>query len=140
MRLDDDELDRLLAQLNPKPESLLILGATGRASTRNSVVGAFSIREFNDTDSTLRADLGVIVGGTPDDVSIIARLRDLHCRRVVLLAAGEWRENDLLGLGFQRIEFDAAKAYLCDPNLTPLREWNNAEHWAHPQNFDKFRE
>ncbi len=138
MHLDNVVLEQLLAQLERKPESLLILGAIGEASARDSVVGAFSLQEALSIDPALRADLGVIIDAGPEHVSSIARLRDVHCRRVLLLANKDWTDNELLGLGFQRVDFDGARAYLCDPDLTPLREWNNAENWAHPENFDKF--
>ncbi|MEM8684211.1 MAG: DUF6231 family protein [Pseudomonadota bacterium] len=137
MHLKDDQIDQLLAQLERKPESLLILGAVGEASARESVVGAFSLQEALTIDANVRADLGLVFGAAPDDVSRIARLRDVHCRRVLLVADDPWTDNELLALGFQRLPFEGLRVFLCDPDLTPLREWNNAKHWAHPQNFDK---
>ncbi len=139
MQIDDTDLDRLLASLDRKPESLLILGAIGKAPARESVVGAFSFEDVTSIDDSLRVDLGVAIGAGPEHISSLARLRDVHCRRVLLLARNGWSNNDLLGLGFQRMQDEKLPAYICDPDLTPLRDWNNASNWAHPQNFDKDR-
>ncbi len=139
MQIDDKDLDRLLARLDRKPESLLILGAIGKAPARESVVGAFSLADAMSIDDSLRADLGVVFNAGPEHVSSLARLRDVHCRRVLLFANECWSKNDLLGLGFQRLQDETLPVYICDPDLTPLRDWNNASNWAHPENFDKQR-
>ncbi len=139
MQLDDKELDRLLASLDRKPESLLILGAIGEAPARESVVGVFSLQDALSIDDAVRADLGVVIDAGPEHVSSLARLRDIHCKRVLLLARDSWSINDLLGLGFQRIPADRPHVFICDPDLTPPRDWNNASNWAHPENFDKQR-
>lgn len=77
---------------------------------------------------------------------LLARLRDVHAQRVLLFVeratlAGRWSADELVALGFHRFgehgdvalyEFDIAQY-----KLTP--DWLNAEHWAHPELFDKFR-
>ncbi len=70
---------------------------------------------------------------------LLARLRDRHAG--ILLVhdpEGVFPTSDYLALGF---EVDAVPGcYVYDATAASRqRDWNNAENWANPENFDKFR-
>lgn len=78
-------------------------------------------------------------------VQVLARLRDQVCREVVLElehSDATPGAGDLLALGFERLEPrpGAATLYRYDvDSYNPAREWNTAEDWANPENFDRYR-
>ncbi len=102
-----------------------------------------------------RYDLALVSGvleslPAPAGAALLARLRDVHARRLLVLVrggagAGVWDESALRGYGLRPAgswgeaggatclyEFD-----LYDYKMTP--DWLNAEHWAHPELWDKYR-
>ena len=97
-----------------------------------------------------RFDAAVLSGAveSPDegDVAVVlARLRDLHAARVLLLApeTGALR-TDLIALGMERLqpgdEGASPALYVFDIGRykrTP--DWLNARHWANPELWDKHR-
>jgi hypothetical protein len=84
---------------------------------------------------------------------VIARLRDLHARRLLVLvpigdrwrdARSRWEPGDLLGYGMRRL---AAYRTLSGPvhlyrfdlaDYKPTPEWLNPENWANPEMWDKY--
>lgn len=135
----------MLAQIDerfPGSSSLLVVGDLPDQQSGVSLTGPCTGSEVLQTDFQQRFDLGLVIEPAPSDVAVIARLRDIACRRVLLLPGAQtWSDNDLRGLGFQPIEsLDSHAAFLHDSDLlNQPREWNNAKHWANPENFDKYR-
>lgn len=97
-----------------------------------------------DLDGLGSYDLGVILDLGDADEALLGRLRDLHTRRLVVsgAAAGRFEPRRMLALGFERHPSPEAPggAYLYDrDSFNRVREWNSPEHWANPDNFDKYR-
>lgn len=88
-----------------------------------------------------------------EGAALIARVRDLHCHRFALACRhvdahhreGEWSEPELLALSLtlhRRVREDGTwhSVYTYDVDTyNPKREWNNAEDWARPENFRRYR-
>lgn len=77
---------------------------------------------------------------------LLAGLRDLHARRVLLRLqrAGRWRHADVMAFGFTRLADlpgEPPVSYygfdLYSYKVTP--DWLNAKYWANPELFDKYR-
>jgi hypothetical protein len=84
-----------------------------------------------------------------EGLAFLGMLRNVLCRRVAVIldapgiSAG-WSRDDLLALEFLPLgdsPADAAsEAFVYDIDLyNRSRDWNNADHWANPQNFGRFR-
>ena len=84
---------------------------------------------------------------------LIARLRDLHCDRLIVVIPigtdwsehlSHWQQTDLLGLGFSLLaEFHSNKhlvhIYAFDiASYKTTPEWLNNKYWANPEVFDKY--
>lgn len=137
----DTTLSALIALLPGEPASLLILGAEESASTMDCVAGIFSFSDAAELPDRTMADLGILLSPGTEQTAVIAKARDILCRRVILLEPKpDWTTQALLALGFQRLAGDVETAYLYSPETSnPPREWNNARHWANPENFDRYR-
>lgn len=123
-----------LGAAGPPPECL----AGARLSARLAGLGRF--------------DLAYVAGVLEDlpraeAARLLARLRDVHARHLVVLVAdpaGEWDEAALRAYGLRpsahQPEGDGGRLYefdLYDYKETP--DWLNARHWAHPELWDKYR-
>ena len=101
-----------------------------------------------DSSSDPLYDLAIVLLNSADvealsAAQLLGSLRDRHAKRVLLddphhtLAPSE-----LLALGFlpqSGIE-GSKRPFLHNPDeYYPEREWNNAQNWANPENFDKRR-
>lgn len=95
-----------------------------------------------------RFDLAVVIGfpeacSQAGEVSaLLARLRDCYAVRVIVVDdAGMLTLADYLALGFEGWDTEGeSRCFIYDPDSRSLkREWNNARHWANPENFDKYR-
>jgi hypothetical protein len=105
-----------------------------------------------------RFDLGLLSGALEqlsgaDGSALVARLRDVHCRRLCVTwrpgsPAGDpafWTRERFRSLALtlhRRIDQDGARTeiYVFDiDHYNPRREWNNPDQWAHPENFDRYR-
>lgn len=99
-----------------------------------------------------RFDLAFVAGAfetlsRPQAERLIARLRDVHAAHLLLAveAGSPDRAHELasalMALGLQRLEEHGAVALyefdIARYKHTP--DWLNADHWAHPELFDKFR-
>lgn len=133
-----DELSCLLISREP-PETLRNL--TGDVRCRKDVSTAA------DLEGTGRYRLAVVahqLGAMPraDAVQLIAQLRDRYAECTLIAdTSGDFGLADFLALGFEAAT-DPAPAgwYIFDPDSgSRLRDWNNAENWANPENFKKFR-
>ena len=102
-----------------------------------------------------RYDLGIVANTLEHQDrktagQMLARLRDLHTRRfVVLIPIGEdwdghvsyWRPSDLLGYGMNlmaRYQVEGKSLHLYHYSIKTYKttpQWFNAHHWAHPENW-----
>ena len=101
-----------------------------------------------DLPHALRAHLGIVVAplGHMQQATaeqLLARLRDVHCERVVFLdTASAWSPEVLRSLGYLELKRPPidGRCYLYDPDLfNQPRDWNNPSDWANPENFGKYR-
>ena len=71
---------------------------------------------------------------------VLGRLKNLHAPRVAIwIGPDEATATRLLALAF---EPDPSCEFLWSHDIERYnrqREWNTAEDWAHPENFDKYR-
>lgn len=76
---------------------------------------------------------------------LLARLRDQLCERVFVVSteASVWRREDMLALGYTLRERSPDGHWLLYDydiaSYNPERDWNTPEHWAHPENFKRYR-
>ena len=130
----------------------------GLALSREETSTALSTPEFDWLGAVSRAEQLELTPPHPlmvvvlDDENIeprhaeqvLGRLRDVGGGRVLLAANAEsvLTERELLALGFVRKRHPTLRfrLYLHDPDdYFPAREWNNAEGWANPQNYSRYR-
>jgi hypothetical protein len=109
-----------------------------------------SLRAGIDLDGlpgVLRIDVAFVRPETDDVIekvtALLARLRDVHARRVVVL--GDAITSDVAyfaALGFEPQKSSSAQGplFIWDPEQADQpRAWNNADSWANPENFSRFR-
>ncbi len=129
--------------------SLLTIGVAEADIPDIDAVHAYeTLPGTEDLPKTLRVQLGIVVvplgaAARTDAEQLLARLRDVHCEKVLLLDTGAaWSPEDLRSLGYLEInppQVDG-RCYLFDPDLfNQPREWNNPSDWANPDNFRKYR-
>ena len=129
--------------------SLLTVGMADAEMPDFEVEHAFETVPGPDAlPTTLRVQLGIVVA-PPDPMSrrdmeqLLARLRDVHCEKVLLVDKGAvWKPGELRSLGYLEVEDSPAdeRCYLFDPDVfNQPREWNNPSDWANPENFGKYR-
>lgn len=105
------------------------------------------VSSHQDLDGFLRTSLAVVFDQlehmTADGARhLLAQLRDRYADRVIVVDAMKvFTAGDFLALGFERAEDETVgRAFVYDPDSTSRqREWNNADHWANPENFNKYR-
>ena len=137
-----DALEKLLAGIGIEPASTVVYGAL--AGTTDAA-GPPDLPRADEVPATLRVDVAVVDARGCDDIrrvgALLARLRDVHAQSVVALVDGI-ASNDLLALRFEPANrvFDGGQVFLSSAAVTDKRRaWNNARHWAHPENFDRYR-
>jgi len=89
----------------------------------------------------------------PKAEQLIARLRDLHCDRLIIVMpigtdwsdhVSHWQQTDLLGLGFSLLaEFHSndhlVHIYAFDiASYKTTPEWLSSKYWANPEIFNKY--
>ncbi|MEM9404105.1 MAG: DUF6231 family protein [Pseudomonadota bacterium] len=77
---------------------------------------------------------------SPDEARhLLARLRDRHAGYLIVHDPNRvFPTVDYLALGFEVDKLPAC--YVFDASASSRqREWNNAENWANPENFNRFR-
>ncbi len=106
------------------------------------------VQSAADIPNALRGDIAIVAVdrldiGRADAEHLLARLRDVHSHRVLLLLDGDtWSADELRALGFleQPTRRSENRVFFHDPDqFNEPREWNNPTSWANPKNFGKYR-
>ena len=136
-------------ELARSAQSVILIGAGTAPTELPSAIVIADLATANEIPGDLKAEIGIVDHASrrsdkPTATQLLARLRDVHCERIYVLAAEAiLSRNDLLAIGFVPVDVAnglPAGTYVHDPALAnPPREWNNADNWANPQNFDKRR-
>ena len=122
----------------PEPEA----PAVGEVDAYETLTGP------GDLPQTLRAQLGIVVAPLEymphtNAIQLLSRLRDVHCKRVLLVDTGSGFSTDALrSLGYLELRGPSidGRCYMFDPDVfNEPREWNNPSDWANPENFRKYR-
>ena len=161
---EQSELKSIIQQFQPK--QILSIGPAGQelfadylTSCKQCVLREFSASPTLDLlDNYGRFDL-VFVSHVlekmpkPAAEQLIARLRDLHCDRLIIVIpigmdwpnhVSHWQQADLLGLGFSLLaEFHSNKhrvhIYAFDiASYKTTPEWLSSTYWANPEMFNKY--
>ena len=141
---DPEKDSRILIVCKAAPKEAPEAGLpTGSNCTWRS--GIESVDELPKND---QADLGLVFDQIEfmhktAAVHLLSRLRDRHCTRVVLcMTRPIFSERELLALGYiekKRPSVDG-RFFLFDPAVFfERREWNSADKWANPENFNRDR-
>ena len=156
-----ESLDDILDGLSPS--NMLIIGPVGQ-----SLVGAYlsghpqcqaTIIEPDDImpklDGLGRYDLvfvSHVLETLPFEkgVQLVARLRDIHAKRLVLSvltegenSAADWRKTDFLSLGLVQLAENTSnnkKIHVFGYDVLNYKtnpDWLNSRYWAHPELYDK---
>ena len=129
--------------------SLLTIGMTAAELPGIEALHAYErLYGIEELPKTLRVQLGIVVAplgsmSRTGAEQLLARLRDVHCEKVLLVDTGSaWAPEDLRSLGYLEIKWPQVdgRFYLFDPDqFNQPREWNNPSDWANPENFRKYR-
>ncbi len=160
-----DALVSLIQQVHPR--SLLAVGEYA-CEICDRLAGASSSNSLqvhclphytclDDLEPARIVDLAIVAGMLESlparaGAALIARLRDVQARRLILLVSPIhsdeqtlWRRQDLLALGLHHQfsygnDGQAAAIYTYDiANYKPTPDWLNPSNWAHPERWDKDR-
>jgi len=80
-----------------------------------------------------------------DASGLLARLRDLHARRIILLvdhAHCDWTGLDITALGFSRLRDWSTEHALYGFDIGTYKttpDWLNPDYWANPELWDRHR-
>ncbi len=142
-------LSALLDELGCSPaDRYALFGSVGE---NTGSMPAFQYRQADLNPDRLPADLRIDIalvrpenGDVLESVAaLLARLRDVHARRVVVLAdAIQCDATFFTALGFERRHSPSMGRYVFawDPDVADQpRAWNNPDSWANPENFSKYR-
>ncbi|MCL6554814.1 MAG: DUF6231 family protein [Burkholderiales bacterium] len=135
-----------------RPRTLLLLGiAEGVRPPADCVVTHCPAGEVGGAlDGAARFDVVFVRGvlealNKVEGLRLLCRLRDFHTSRLyVWVRLDAWEENDLFGLGMERLavwqeEGQAHALFRFDiATYKPAPEWFNAKYWAHPELWDKY--
>jgi len=111
---------------------------------------------YSKQDGLVRYDMALVLDQLEhmrrhDAIELLAQLRDRHTPFLAVLADlgrlrsadGAWNQCDFIALGLEpsiATPEPGVGLYIYDlANYNTAREWNNPRHWAHPENFRKFR-
>ncbi len=149
--LDGDFIEGLLADADIDRTSAGVVLVSRSLTEANAPSGITVLDDVNTADdlaTDLKADVVAVVGqlesmDQADARHLLARLRDVHARRVVVwLETDCWSNADLRALGYlnKKRPSGDGRLFVYDPDLfNEPREWNNASDWANPENFGKYR-
>ncbi len=166
MYQETEQADLISAIQKFQPQRILSIGPAGQElfAAYLAKCGQCTLEEFPDPpaldvlDSYDRFDL-VFVSHVlesmpkPKAEQLIARLRDLHSERMIIVIPigvdwsehrSHWRQTELLGLGFSLLaEFHANQhlvhIYAFDiASYKTTPDWLNSKYWANPEMFDKY--
>jgi len=161
---EQSELKSLIQQFQPK--QILSIGPAGQELFADYIISCkqCALREIaasptlDALDDYGRYDLVFISHvlermPKPKAEQLIARLRDLHCDRLIIVIPigtdwsdhmSHWQQTDLLGLGFSLLaEFHSNKhlvhIYAFDiASYKTTPEWLSSKYWANPEMFNKY--
>jgi len=135
--------------INARSASLLTIGMADNQQPDFEALHAYDTVSGPDAlPATLRVQLGIVVVplvslSRRDTEQLLARLRDVHCEKVLLVDTDDlWKADALRSLGYLETDDSraGARCYLFDPDVfNQPREWNNPSDWANPENFRKYR-
>jgi hypothetical protein len=135
-----DDLFRLLAEWNPG--SVLVVGGTlpGNPVPGASVTRVGACEAPESLEAAGRFDAAVLLADEAMDAAatelILGRLKNVHAPRVAAVV-GQPDPARLRALAFEPV---GGSLWVHDiDRYNPRREWNSADDWAHPENFDKYR-
>ncbi len=136
----------LLDCLGKAEASFLLLGNIDNDSGRSAAYDG-AVLNVDDIPAELRVDAALLApppGYVVQELApVIARLRDVHAECIALsLADRTMHRNELLAFGLEprKSPSEDGLCYVLDPRVANRpREWNNAEHWANPDNFSRYR-
>ena len=161
---EQTELKSLIQQFQPK--QILSIGPAGQELFAEYLAQCeqCNLQEFatppslHVLDDCGRFDLGFVSHvlekmPKPDAEQLIARLRDVHCDRLVIVIPigtdwqnhqSQWQQADLLGLGFSLLAEYNSNQHLvhiyafdiASYKATPA--WLNNKYWANPELFDNY--
>lgn len=163
------DIDTLINEC--QPNSILTIGEQTKSFVSNYVAQKNSLNQkcivrsvsFQDSlaylQESARYDVGVVADtleflDKDESGQLIARLRDLHTARFVLvIRIGDqwqdlksvWQTVDLLGFGMKlvnRYHVDDKPIHIYKYDITTYKktpEWLNSKNWANPQLWDRFR-
>ncbi len=139
-----------------RPKSVLLISAGGSAAEipaclhgpalvhipAHALPGALPVGK--------RFGAGVVLDGLAglsraDGTQLLAQLRDQLCEQVfvVVTKASAWSREDMLALAYTLRARSADDQWLLyDHDIAsynPERDWNTPEHWANPENFERYR-
>ncbi|RLK50528.1 hypothetical protein DFR31_0430 [Alkalispirillum mobile] len=137
-----------------RPETALAVGDVAREALAGNTLGECVSIAPGEALAALSQhgvfDVAVLSGvleglGQRDASGLLARLRDLHARRIILLVDhGQcgWTKLDITALGLTRLQdWDKTHAlYGFDIDTyktTP--DWLNPDYWANPELWDRHR-
>ncbi len=138
-------LEALLAKW--RPTSVVVIGnPAGAGTTPDTITRLEPAGAAEALDSLGRFDCALV--GPGDAVReralllLLGRLKNVHAPRIVLQLderPGAELRDALLELAFEP-DAETAELWIHDiDRYNPQREWNTPEHWANPENFDKYR-
>ena len=154
-----------------QPSSILTIGeqtqsfvtdyvAQKQSLNRKCTVTSISFQDaLANLQETMRYDVGVVADtleflDKDQSGQLIARLRDLHTARFVLVVRigdqwqhikSVWQTVDLLGYGMKlvnRYNVDGKPIHIYKYDIATYKktpEWLNSKNWANPQHWDRFR-
>jgi hypothetical protein len=161
---EQTELRSLIQQF--QPQQILSIGPAGQelfaeylASCKECTLQEFTSPPTLQTlDGCQRFDLAFVSHvlermPKPEAEQLIARLRDMHCDRLIIVIPigtdwpdheSQWQQTDLLGLGFFLLAAFHSNQHLvhiyafdiASYKVTP--EWLTNKYWANPELFDKY--
>ena len=156
--MDPAVVERLLASVieDDAPDRVVLLGELPELDTeaicarRGVTLQKLSVEDHQRLRDQEMQDL-VVVGTALENLPrrageiLLAGLRDLHARKVVLrLAPGKtWSTRDLIAFGFVRLlaaDADGTCYFGFDiATYKSTPEWLSPRNWANPELFDKHR-
>ncbi len=140
MPFPSNQLLDVLTALGREPGSLLVVGDVDSAIDGAEHRSEDDLRSSGDHGR--KFSVGIAIDPLASDT--LAYMRDIACKSSIAIQRQVgFTASEFLALGFQLEELNGDRAFsvwVSTPEVTDRpREWNNPDHWAHPENFDKQR-
>ena len=134
-----------------KPRTILAVGEDAELLSRFVAAVGLEAEAVSRDDykgrpaASKRYDVGVAwfspASLSDEDLHCIARMRDLDCRRVYVVASSALH-SQLLALGFRPCDDGDADETCYEFDIAEYKrrpEWLNSKYWAHPERWGKDR-